>query len=100
MAGHSFVRRVDYVRRHSRVVGPYLTPRKIANAALNEAECRVAHTRPHSLPPYIKLEATPLCHLSCPGCVHKSKDYKKTLNNKMHLTVERLRRSAIRSRRI
>jgi MoaA/NifB/PqqE/SkfB family radical SAM enzyme len=89
MAGHSFVRRVDYVRRHARVVGPYLTPRKLANAALNEAECRCARARPRSLPPYIKLEATPLCHLSCPGCVHKSKEYKKTLNNKMHLTVER-----------
>ena len=56
MAGHSFVRRVDYVRRHARVVGPYLTPRKLANASLNEAECRFARARPRSLPPYIKLD--------------------------------------------
>jgi organic radical activating enzyme len=86
----AFARRADYVRRHAWTVWPYLTARKLANLALNQMEMQVARTRPRSFPPFLKVEATPLCHLSCGGCVHGSKSYKKTLNNKMHLTVDRL----------
>jgi len=86
------VRRTDYLRRHAVLTLPYLTPHKVANLVLNEVERRLARARPRSVPPYIKVEATPLCHLSCGGCWHHSKAYKKTLNNKMHLTVERIAR--------
>jgi MoaA/NifB/PqqE/SkfB family radical SAM enzyme len=84
--------RSDYLRRHVPVTVPYLTPRKLANLALNEFELRNARAQPRSLPPFIKIEATPLCHLSCAGCVHHSKDYKSTLNPKMQLTTERAER--------
>src|SRR5262249_17970009 len=86
------VRRTDYLRRHAVLTLPYLTPHKVANLVPNEVERRLARARPRSVPPYIKVEATPLCHLSCGGCWHRSKAYKKTLNNKMHLTVERIAR--------
>src|SRR5258708_13844813 len=86
----AFVRRAGYVRRHAWTVWPYLTARKLCNLALNQMEMQVAKTRPRSFPPFLKVEATPLCHLSCGGCVHASKSYKKTLDNKMHLTVDRL----------
>jgi radical SAM protein with 4Fe4S-binding SPASM domain len=89
---HALVRRSVYLQRHAALALPYLTPHKIANLILNEIELRLARTRPHSVPPYIKVEATPLCHLSCGACWHHSKAYKKTLNNKMHLTVERIAR--------
>jgi organic radical activating enzyme len=84
--------RGDYLRRHLYVTFPYLTPRKLANLALNEFELRHANPRPRSLPPFIKIEATPLCHLSCAGCVHHDAAYKKTLTPKMHLTKERVER--------
>jgi len=84
--------RAVYARRHIRVMWPYLTPRKLANIALNELEMRAARPRPRSVPPYIKIEATPLCHMKCPGCWHHSKAYKKTLDNNMHLTVARVAR--------
>jgi MoaA/NifB/PqqE/SkfB family radical SAM enzyme len=85
-----FVSRTDYLRRHARVVGPYATPRKLANLALNEIEMRLARPRPRSVPPYLKIESTPLCHMSCPGCWHHSKDYKKTLEPTMHMDLDRL----------
>src|SRR5258708_9710611 len=53
-------------------------------------EMQVAKTRPRSFPPFLKVEATTLCELSCGGCVEESKSYKKTLDNKMHLRVDRL----------
>lgn len=48
--------------------------------------------RPHSVPPYIKVGATPLCHLSLWRLLAPGKTYKKTLNNKMHLTIRRIAR--------
>ena len=82
----------DYLRRHFHSVLPYLTLLKIANAAVNQLEMRFATLRPRSAPLYIKMEATPLCHLSCGGCVHTDFSHKKSLNNKMHLSVEQLRK--------
>ncbi len=87
---HALGRRAVYLQRHAALALPYLTPHKVANLILNEIELRVARTRPHSVPPYIKVEATPLCHLSCGACHHSSKAY--MLDNKMHLTVERITR--------
>jgi MoaA/NifB/PqqE/SkfB family radical SAM enzyme len=89
---HSLVRRAVYLQRHAALALPYLTSHKVANLILNEVELRLARPRPHSVPPYIKVEATPLCHLSCGACWHHSKAYKKTLHNKMHLTVDRVAR--------
>jgi MoaA/NifB/PqqE/SkfB family radical SAM enzyme len=86
----SLIGRVDFLRRHGRVVWPYLTPRKVANLTLNEVEMRLARPNPRSVPPYIKLESTPLCHMSCAGCAHVSKDYKKTLNSTMRMSVDRI----------
>src|SRR5260370_27622863 len=86
----AFVRRADYVRRHAWTVWPYLTARKLCNLALNQMEMQVAKPRPRSFPPFLKVEATPICHLNCGSCVQASKSYKKTLDNKMHLTVDRL----------
>ena len=71
---------------------PYLTPRKIANVLVNLAECRLARPQPQSIPPFIKIEATPLCHLTCSGCVHRSKAYKKTLSRTMQLSGETVSR--------
>ena len=77
----------DYLRRHFHSVLPYLTLLKIANAAVNQLEMRFATLRPRSAPLYIKMEATPLCHLSSGGCVHTDFSHKKSLPNKMHLSV-------------
>ncbi len=88
--GVAFAGRAQYARRHFSAARPYLTPRKIANMVLNDAEMRLALPHPRSVPPYIKVESTPLCHLSCSGCAHGRKGHKKTLHNKMHLTVERI----------
>lgn len=82
----SFLQRADFFRRHFILSLPYLTAKKVRNIALNEFEFRVGRTKLKSIPPFIKLESTPLCHLSCPGCVHSDKAFKKTLNNKMYLT--------------
>jgi MoaA/NifB/PqqE/SkfB family radical SAM enzyme len=86
----SLTGRVDFLRRHGRVVWPYLTPRKVANLTLNELEMRMVRASPRSIPPYIKLESTPYCHMSCAGCAHVSKEYKKTIDHTMRLTVERV----------
>jgi len=84
--------RTFYLTRHIRIAAPYLTSRKLENLALNEVERWLARPYPRSLPPYIKIESTPLCHLSCSGCAHKSKAHKRTLHNKMHLNVDRIAR--------
>ncbi len=87
-----YLRLVDYFKRHAFVALPYITPRKVANLLLSQMELRFARTRPFSTPSFMKIEATPLCHLSCGGCAHKSKDYKKSLKNDMHLSVENVAR--------
>jgi MoaA/NifB/PqqE/SkfB family radical SAM enzyme len=87
-----YLRLADYFRRHAVVALPYITPCKVVNLLLSQIELRCARTRPFSTPPFMKIEATPLCHLSCGGCAHKSKDYKKSLKNNMHLSVEHISR--------
>jgi organic radical activating enzyme len=87
-----FLGAFDYYKRHVSVALPYVTPRKLANFALSRLELRLARQRPISTPTYIKIESTPLCHLSCGGCPHRSKDYKKSLSNDMHLNLEGLKK--------
>lgn len=80
----------DYIRRHALPALPYITFRKICNLALSQIELRLAKTRPVCTPVFMKIESTPLCHLSCAGCAHGDKAYKKSLRNDMHLTLERV----------
>ncbi len=82
--------RSTYVRRHARTFLPHLTPRKVANALLCEAEFRLRRARPWSNPPFIKIEATPLCQLRCPTCLQAKEEFRSTLDAGMQLTVERL----------
>ena len=82
--------RAAYVRRYGLVVLPYITLRKAANLALNALELRAAVPRPRSVPPFVKVESTPLCQLRCRACWHSSMEFKRTLRSDMRLTVERL----------
>ncbi len=84
--------RIDYLRRHLRNFLPYLTPKKVANVLLNESELRRRVPRPRSLPPYLKLEPTPLCQLRCPGCRHNEQQYKKQFRGNMFLTLSNTRK--------
>ncbi len=47
---------------------------------------------PRSLPPYIKIEPTPLCHLRCSGCKQRDPGFKKAIrklnNGNMYLSLE------------
>ena len=85
-----YLRMFDYIRRHAIPALPYLTLRKVLNLCVGQVELRLRRTRTYSTPAYMKIESTPLCHLSCGGCAHSSKEYKKSLRNNMHLTVERV----------
>ena len=78
------VGRVEYLARHLRQLMPYVTATKLLNLALNLIELRFNVPRPMSLPPYIKVEPTPLCQMACPGCAHGTGDLKKQLTNRMH----------------
>lgn len=95
MGIQAFAARLDFARRHVPLALPYITIRKLANLALNEAELFFGFTRVRSQPPFIKLESTPLCHLACPGCPHSDPAFKKALGNKkflsLHTTVEATR---------
>lgn len=83
-------RRSTYLRRHARTLLPHVTARKLANALLCEAELRLRRTRPRSAPPFVKIEATPLCQLRCPTCLQADPAFRASLDAEMQLTVERL----------
>lgn len=87
----AFAGRLDFFKRHFLLALPYLTILKVTNLFLNELEFRLAKTRLKSLPPFIKIESTPLCHLACAGCVHSDSAFKKSLGNDRHLSLERVR---------
>jgi hypothetical protein len=55
---------LDYYRRHIRTAVAHLSFRKAANLVLNFLELRLKVATPWSLPPYLKVEPTPLCHMS------------------------------------
>ena len=86
------VTRSEYLLRHVKQVLPYATPAKLFNLLLNVVEFQLKISRPWSLPPYIKVEPTPLCQLACPGCAHGTSDLKKQLSNRMHLTLDELKK--------
>lgn len=72
--------RLEYLMRHAWTFAPYITTRKIYNLLLNVAELRLNVARPGSLPPYLKIEPTPLCQMACPGCAHGDRSVKKQLS--------------------
>ncbi len=80
--------RLDYTKRHFRIVAPYVTPRKIFNLLLNAIELRLGITEPRSSPAYMKIEPTASCQLSCPGCAHRLLSLKRRRNSDTSLTVE------------
>jgi radical SAM protein with 4Fe4S-binding SPASM domain len=84
--------RVSYLSRHIRNFMPYITPRKIANVILNFIESKNRVVAPHSYPPYLKIESTPVCHLRCVTCSHSNPDFKRQFNASMNLTLERFKR--------
>jgi radical SAM protein with 4Fe4S-binding SPASM domain len=85
--------RAEYLLRHLRTFAPYITPAKLYNLALNVVELQLKVTHPRSLPPYLKVEPTPLCHMACPGCAHGDGELKKELSDGAeHLRVEEFKR--------
>ena len=84
--------RLDYYRRHARTTLSHLTWRKAANLALNLFELRVKTPTPRSLPLYLKLEPTPLCHMGCLGCGHRDPLFKKQFDPSMKMGLEEFKR--------
>lgn len=84
--------RFDYLRRHIRTFLPYMSVRKAANIALNVAELKLKISSTKSLPPYLKVESTPVCQLSCTGCMHVYPEYKSQFHPSMHLTLDNFKR--------
>jgi radical SAM protein with 4Fe4S-binding SPASM domain len=82
------ITRLDYFKRHLKIFVPYATPRKVFNLLLNTIELRLGIAEPRSFPPYMKIEPTSSCHLSCPGCAHSHKNLKRRRNSDSNLTVE------------
>jgi len=81
------VRRIAYLIRHIKNFLPYVTARKLVNAAINVSEQKLKVATPRSTPPYLKVEPTPLCQLACPGCAHGTSDLKARLRNDMHMDI-------------
>jgi MoaA/NifB/PqqE/SkfB family radical SAM enzyme len=83
------VARAEYMFRHMMTLAPYITPAKVYNFLLNTAELKLNVARPRSLPPYLKVETTPLCHMACPGCAHGELEDKRALSRgKVQLSLE------------
>jgi radical SAM protein with 4Fe4S-binding SPASM domain len=86
------VERFNYLLRHMRSLIRYITFKKLLNAAVNYLEASFKVESPRSLPPYIKIESTPACQLSCTGCAHRDPDFKRQFNATSHLTLENFKR--------
>jgi radical SAM protein with 4Fe4S-binding SPASM domain len=84
--------RLDYYRRHARATLPHLSWRKATNLALNFVELRLKVASPRSLPPYLKVESTPLCHMSCPGCGHHDPLFKREFDSSMKMGLDDFKR--------
>jgi len=87
--------RLELIRRHFSAALPHLTLRKIINLLFNAIELHFRVASPKSLPPYIKIEPTPLCQLRCVSCVHKDFKFKQSLlklnKGRMHLSLDDLK---------
>lgn len=56
------------VRRHFSFMVKHLTPRKIANILLCLWEMKTKKAKLRSVPFYLRVEASSICNLRCPGC--------------------------------
>ena len=83
--------RLDYAKRHLWIFLPYLTLQKVFNLLRNVAELRLGVTRPRSFPPYMKIEPTSACHMSCPGCDHGQRSLKRRLNSTSTLSLDQFK---------
>lgn len=86
------VERIEYFRRHFLNFLPYLSLKKAVNLIRNAVEMRLVVVSPKSLPPYIKVEPTPLCQLRCTGCPQRDPEFRRQFNGEMQLTPEALER--------
>src|SRR5207249_1113150 len=68
------------------------TLRKLVNLTLNMAEWEFKALTPRSMPPYLKVESTPVCQMSCTGCSHHDPDYKRQFHPAMNLKLEDFKR--------
>ncbi|HZN04741.1 MAG TPA: radical SAM protein [Candidatus Polarisedimenticolia bacterium] len=59
---------LNQAARYWRVLSPYATPRKVANALLCHAEMALRRPVIRSTPYILRIEATNTCNLRCPGC--------------------------------
>jgi radical SAM protein with 4Fe4S-binding SPASM domain len=84
--------RREYLIRHLRTFLPHLTFIKIANLMLNVIERKLMISSPRSLPPYIKIEPTPLCRLRCPGCEQNKPYYKMQFRDSTPMSLEHFKR--------
>jgi organic radical activating enzyme len=92
MAIRSQVLRLSYMKKHLRDLLPYITVRKAANVVLNLLEKELKVGSPRSFPPYVKIESTPACQLSCTGCAHRDPEFKRRFNATTHLTLADFKR--------
>ena len=81
-------KRTEYLYRHFLSFFPHLTLLKTLNLLLNIIEMKYNSSTPLSLPPYIKVEPTPVCQLKCPHC----KSNKMLSKNDMHLSLSQFKK--------
>lgn len=86
------ISRKDYIIRHLKNFLPYLTVYKVINLIINAFEKRFKIASPISLPPYLKIEPTPLCQLRCPGCEQSTENYKKQFSKDMQISLDEYKR--------
>lgn len=78
----------EYFKRHLSSFAPYVTPRKVANLVRNAMELRRVVVAPKSMPPYIKIEPTPLCQLRCTGCAQRDASFRAQFDSTMQLSLD------------
>jgi MoaA/NifB/PqqE/SkfB family radical SAM enzyme len=87
----SVFKRFRLFKKHFSTFAPYITPKKIYNLALNEYEMRTGKVRLKSLPPFIKVDPTPVCNLRCPGCSQSDPEFKRRFDETNHLTIDNIK---------
>ena len=85
------IHRRELLLRHLSNFLPHVTFKKMANLSLNVVEKRYGISTCRSLPPYIKVEPTPLCQLRCPGCGQSEAEYRKEFRGSGHLNLDQFK---------
>jgi radical SAM protein with 4Fe4S-binding SPASM domain len=86
------VQRIHYFLRHIRCITRYCTLYKFWNLIRNLAELHLRVAVPRSLPPFIKIEPTPQCQLSCTTCWHSDVAFKRMFTPSMNLTLDEFKK--------